>query len=101
MTGEISPHALLLLLIIYVWTPPHFWALALYRRSDYARAGLPMLPLTHGQWFTTLSILLYTLLLAVSLLPLAIGVAGRIYLLLALLLDALLVSCCATASSVC
>ncbi|WP_159874643.1 MULTISPECIES: heme o synthase [Aquitalea] len=89
MTGEVSPHALLLLLIIYVWTPPHFWALALYRRSDYARAGLPMLPLTHGQSFTTLSILLYTLLLgAVSLLPLAIGVAGLIYLLLALLLDA-------------
>jgi protoheme IX farnesyltransferase len=89
MTGEISPHALLLLLIIYVWTPPHFWALALYRRGDYARAGLPMLPLTHGQRFTTLSILLYTVqLAAVSLLPLAIGVAGLLYLLAALLLDA-------------
>ncbi|BBF87300.1 heme O synthase [Aquitalea magnusonii] len=89
MTGEISPHALLLLLIIYVWTPPHFWALALYRRRDYARAGLPMLPLTHGAAFTTLSILLYTVLLtAVSLLPLAIDAVGLLYLLAALILDA-------------
>ncbi|RMC97103.1 protoheme IX farnesyltransferase [Aquitalea palustris] len=88
MTGQVSPHALLLLLIIYTWTPPHFWALALYRRADYARAGLPMLPLTHGQDFTTLSILLYTLLLtAVTLLPVALGVAGWLYLLAALALD--------------
>jgi len=89
MTGQISPHALLLLLIIYLWTPPHFWSLALYRRQDYARAGLPMLPLTHGQAYTTLSILLYSCLLAAAtLLPLALGVAGCIYLLAALLLDA-------------
>lgn len=88
MTGQVSPHALLLLLIIYTWTPPHFWALALYRRADYARAGLPMLPLTHGQGFTTLSILLYTLLLtAVTLLPVALGVAGWLYLLAALALE--------------
>ena len=89
MTGQISPHALVLSLIIYTWTPAHFWALALYRRADYARAGLPMLPLTHGQSFTTLSILLYTWLLTAStLLPLALGVAGWVYLLAALGLDA-------------
>lgn len=89
MTGEVSAMAMLLFLIIYTWTPPHFWALALYRRDDYARAGLPMLPLTHGEAFTTLSILLYTvLLLAVSLLPLALGATGLVYLVAALLLGA-------------
>lgn len=88
MSGEISVMAMLLFLIIYTWTPPHFWALALYRREDYARAGLPMLPVTHGQAFTTLSIVLYTLLLAaVTLLPVAIREAGLLYLLVALLLN--------------
>ncbi len=89
MTGEVSAMAMVLFLIIYTWTPPHFWALALYRRDDYARAGLPMLPLTHGQPFTTLSILLYTVLLAaVTLLPLALQAAGAVYLLAILLLNA-------------
>ena len=89
MTGEVSAMAMLLFLIIYTWTPPHFWALALYRRDDYARAGLPMLPLTHGETFTTLSILLYTiLLLAVTLLPLALSATGLIYLIAAVLLGA-------------
>lgn len=88
MTGEVSAMAMVLFLIIYTWTPPHFWALALYRREDYARAGLPMLPLTHGQAFTTLSMVLYTLLLAaVTLLPLALQAAGWLYLLAVLLLN--------------
>src|SRR5205823_11254285 len=70
MTGEISADALLLFLIIFAWTPPHFWALALYRTADYARAGVPMLPVTHGKRYTRLQVLLYTLiLLAVSLMP--------------------------------
>lgn len=87
MTGEVSAMAMLLFLIIYTWTPPHFWALALYRRDDYQRAGLPMLPVTHGARFTTLSIVLYTvLLLAVSLLPVALRGSGVLYLLAALLL---------------
>ncbi len=89
MTGEVSPEALLLFLIIYAWTPPHFWSLALYRRDDYARAGLPMLPVTHGEAYTRLHILLYTLLLAAaSLLPVAAGMAGGVYLACVLLLDA-------------
>ena len=89
MTGEVSALAMVLFLTIYTWTPPHFWALALYRRDDYARAGLPMLPLTHGQSFTTLSILLYTVLLAaVTLLPLALRESGWLYLLAMLLLNA-------------
>ncbi|WP_293763736.1 heme o synthase [uncultured Aquitalea sp.] len=89
VTGDIGPMALTLFLIIYAWTPPHFWALALYRREDYRRAGLPMLPLTHGQSYTTLSILLYTALLtAVTLLPAAMGGAGALYLAAALALDA-------------
>ncbi|OHX12483.1 heme o synthase [Chromobacterium sphagni] len=88
VSGEISAFALVLFLIIYAWTPPHFWALALYRRDDYARAGLPMLPVTHGQRFTTLSIVLYTLLLtAITLLPVALGEAGWIYMAVVLLLD--------------
>lgn len=87
MTGEISAMSMLLFLIIYTWTPPHFWALALYRRDDYQRAGLPMLPVTHGARFTTLSIVLYTvLLLAVTLLPVALRASGAVYLLAALLL---------------
>jgi protoheme IX farnesyltransferase len=81
MTGQVDSEALLLFLIIFVWTPPHFWALAIRRREDYARAGLPMLPVTHGVAFTKLQILLYTLLLvAVTLLPFVIQMSGLIYL---------------------
>ena len=80
-TGEIHHDALLLFLIIFAWTPPHFWALALYRRDEYARAGLPMLPVTHGEAYTRLHLLLYTLLLfAVAMLPVATGMGGWIYL---------------------
>lgn len=86
-TGEIHHDALLLFLIIFAWTPPHFWALALYRRDEYAQAGLPMLPVTHGEAYTRLHVLLYTLLLlAVTLLPVGTGMAGWIYLVGALLL---------------
>ena len=88
MTGQVGHEALLLFLIIYAWTPPHFWALALYRRREYAMAGLPMLPVTHGQAFTLLSILLYTCILgAVSILPVAAGTTGWVYLSAALPLD--------------
>jgi protoheme IX farnesyltransferase len=81
MRGEIGAEAWLLVLIIFVWTPPHFWALALYRADDYARAGLPMLPVTHGAEFTRLQVLLYTLVLfAASLLPFVHGMSGRFYL---------------------
>jgi heme o synthase len=81
MRGEMSAEAWLLVLIIFVWTPPHFWALALYRAEDYARAGLPMLPVTHGNDFTRLQILLYTLVLfAASLLPFIQGMSGVVYL---------------------
>ncbi len=85
VTGETPPEAWILFLIIFVWTPPHFWALALYRTDDYARSGLPMLPVTHGPKYTRLHILLYTvLLLAVSLLPTAMGLSGWLYLVAAL-----------------
>jgi len=88
VTGEVAPEALLLVLIIYAWTPPHFWALALYRTEDFARAGLPMLPVTHGQKFTRLHLLLYTLILIAStLLPFVYGMSGWIYLATALVLD--------------
>lgn len=81
VTGEIHAHALLLVLIIFTWTPPHFWALAIHREKDYARAQVPMLPVTHGIEFTKTSILLYTvLLLVVCLLPYLIGMTGLIYL---------------------
>jgi len=87
VTGQVTPEALLLFLIIFAWTPPHFWSLALYRTEDYARAGLPMLPVTHGRRFTVLYVLLYTLiLLACSLLPFAYGMSGWIYLAAALVL---------------
>ena len=87
VSGDVSAQALALFLIIFVWTPPHFWALALYRKLDYAKAGLPMLPVTHGDEFTRLHVWLYTiLLLAVSLLPVAMQMSGLIYLLSALLL---------------
>ncbi len=79
--NEVAPEALILFLIIFAWTPPHFWALALYRTREYARAGLPMLPVTHGPRYTQLMIVLYTLILfAVSLLPYAIRMSGLVYL---------------------
>lgn len=88
VTGQIHPHALLLVLIVFVWTPPHFWALAIHREKDYARAKVPMLPVTHGIEFTKTSILLYTVLLCVvCLLPYLIGMAGIIYLLGSTLLN--------------
>lgn len=81
ITGEVHPHALLLFLIIFVWTPPHFWALAVAKREEYAKAEIPMLPVTHGSEFTRLQILLYTvLLLIVTLLPYLTGMSGLIYL---------------------
>lgn len=87
-TGEVAPDALLLFLIIFAWTPPHFWALALYRTEDFARAELPMLPVTHGHRFTRLYVLLYSLILfASALLPFAYGMSGRIYLAAAVLLN--------------
>ncbi len=87
VTGEVAPESLLLVLIIYAWTPPHFWALALYRTEEFARAGLPMLPVTHGQKFTRLHVLLYTvILIASTLLPFAYGMSGLIYLVAALAL---------------
>jgi protoheme IX farnesyltransferase len=88
VTGEVSAQAWILVLIIFAWTPPHFWALALYRREEYAKSGLPMLPVTHGEAFTRLHILLYTIILvAVTMLPFAIGMSGLIYLGSAVLLD--------------
>ncbi len=81
VTGEVSSDALLLFLIVFVWTPPHFWALALYREQEYAKAGIPMLPVTHGAEFTRLYVLLYVILLAaVTLLPFATHMSGLIYL---------------------
>ena len=88
-TGTVSPEALILFLIIFIWTPPHFWALALYRTEDYRKSGLPMLPVTHGSEFTRLHIVLYTIaLVAVTLLPFAIRMSGWIYLASALGLGA-------------
>lgn len=88
VTGEVTADSLLLFLIIFCWTPPHFWALALYRREEYANAGIPMLPVTHGDKFTRLHILLYTVLLAaVSIMPFATRMSGWIYLLGALALN--------------
>ena len=87
VTGEVSPEPLILFLIIFLWTPPHFWSLALYRTNDYARAGLPMLPITHGPRYTKLMILLYTCaLVAVTLLPFAMRMSGALYLAAALAL---------------
>ena len=81
MTGQVGPEALILFLIIFLWTPPHFWALALYRVEDYRRAGLPMLPVTHGNEFTRLQVLLYTLILfAACLMPFIYGMSGWLYL---------------------
>jgi protoheme IX farnesyltransferase len=87
VTGEVTTEAMMLFLIIYTWTPPHFWALALYRTQEYAKAGLPMLPVTHGQKFTRLHVLLYTLIMfAASLLPFVIRMNGWLYLVAALVL---------------
>ncbi|MCU7877848.1 MAG: heme o synthase [Candidatus Thiodiazotropha sp. (ex Lucinoma borealis)] len=87
ITGEVTTEAFLLLLIIFVWTPPHFWPLAIHRRDDYAKADVPMLPVTHGIEFTKQQILIYSLmLLAVSLLPFVIHMSGYLYLVGALLL---------------
>jgi protoheme IX farnesyltransferase len=87
MTNEVHPYALLLALIIYVWTPPHFWALAIARREEYAKVNIPMLPVTHGPEFTRLQILLYTiLLLCVTWLPYLTGMSGLIYLACAMIL---------------
>jgi len=88
-TGTVSQEALLLFLIIFAWTPPHFWALALYRKHEYAKAGVPMLPVTHGDKYTRLYVLLYTvILLVVSMLPFVTRMSGLIYLLSALALGA-------------
>ena len=87
VTGDVHPHALLLFLIIFVWTPPHFWALAIAKKHEYEKARLPMLPVTHGVAFTRLHILLYTILLVpVSLLPFVVKMSGMLYLVGALLL---------------
>jgi heme o synthase len=88
VTNTIDPHALLLFLIIFTWTPPHFWALAIARRDDYAKAGIPMLPVTHGIPYTRLQIVLYTILLILTtLLPYLTGMSGFIYLGIALVLN--------------
>lgn len=88
VTGTISHDALLLFLIIFAWTPPHFWALALYRKKEYARAGMPMLPVTHGDQFTRLHVLFYTVILtACTLLPFASGMSHWFYLVSAVALD--------------
>lgn len=88
VTGEVGIEALLLLLIIFVWTPPHFWPLAVHRREEYARAGIPMLPVTHGIAFTKLQVLIYSLMLfIVSLTPFLIKMSGLIYLGVAVLLN--------------
>jgi protoheme IX farnesyltransferase len=89
ITGHVAPEALLLFLIIFLWTPPHFWALALYREKEYAKVGIPMLPVTHGREFTQLQILLYTILLvAVTIMPFATHMSGWLYLAGAAILDA-------------
>jgi protoheme IX farnesyltransferase len=89
VTGHVDPNALLLFLIIFVWTPPHFWALAIHRRHEYAKVDIPMLPVTHGVDFTRLQIMLYTiLLLAVTVMPYATGMSGLVYLVGALALGA-------------
>jgi len=93
VTGQVTPEAMVLFLIIFAWTPPHFWALSLYRTEDYARAGLPMLPVTHGPRYTRLQVLLYTLILfGVSLLPFAIRMSGWLYLAAALVLGGVFIA---------
>jgi protoheme IX farnesyltransferase len=92
MTGEVGPEALILFLIIFLWTPPHFWALALYRVEDYRKSGLPMLPVTHGNEFTRLQILLYTFVLMAScLMPFAYGMSSWLYLAAAFVLSVMFI----------
>ncbi len=92
VTNSVDPDALLLFLIVFVWTPPHFWALAIARRDEYAKVGIPMLPVTHGIPFTRLQVLLYTMLLtAVTLMPFVTGMSGLIYLAAALVLNGMFV----------
>ena len=93
VTGEVTTEAMLLFLIIFAWTPPHFWSLALYRTADYARAGVPMLPVTHGKVYTRLQVLLYTLILfAVSLLPYVIRMSGALYLVSSIILGGIYIA---------
>jgi protoheme IX farnesyltransferase len=93
VTGQVTPEAQLLFLIIFAWTPPHFWSLALYRAEEYARAGLPMLPVTHGRKFTQLHVLLYTLILAAcSLMPFVSGMSGWLYLVAAVVLGGIFIA---------
>jgi len=88
MTNEIHPHALLLVLLVFTWTPPHFWALAIHRKDDYAKVNIPMLPVTHGVNFTKTQILLYTVLLfVVCLLPYLVGMSNWLYLIGAVVLN--------------
>lgn len=88
VNNSVGPEALIMFLIIFAWTPPHFWALALYRREEYAKVGMPMLPVTHGEAFTLLHILLYTIILVVvSFMPYGLGMSGLIYLISAIILD--------------
>jgi protoheme IX farnesyltransferase len=88
MTGDVGPESLILFLIIFLWTPPHFWALALYRVEDYRKSGLPMLPVTHGNAFTRLQILLYTVvLMAACLMPFVYGMSSWLYLIVAVVLS--------------
>jgi heme o synthase len=92
VTGTVDANALLLFLIVFVWTPPHFWALAIARKDEYAQVGIPMLPVTHGVAFTRLQVLLYTLLLvAVTLMPFVTGLSGLIYLAAAVVLNGMFV----------
>ncbi|KXU34462.1 protoheme IX farnesyltransferase [Ventosimonas gracilis] len=95
VSGQLEPGALLLVLIIFAWTPPHFWALAIARKEEYAKASIPMLPVTHGERYTKWHIVLYSLiLLAVSLLPFSIAISGWLYLVAALLLGGRFVQLC-------
>ncbi|GLT18801.1 protoheme IX farnesyltransferase 1 [Vibrio zhanjiangensis] len=92
VTGELHANAWLLVMIIFIWTPPHFWALAIHRKDDYAKADIPMLPVTHGDDYTKTSILLYTILLfVVCLMPVLVGMAGVFYLLCATILSVLFI----------
>ena len=89
VNNYVAPEAIVLFLIIFCWTPPHFWALALYRREEYAKAGMPMLPVTHGEKFTLLHIVLYTIILVVvTMMPFSVGMTGLIYLVFATILNA-------------
>jgi protoheme IX farnesyltransferase len=93
VTGNVSTEATLLFLIIFAWTPPHFWSLALYRTEDYARAGVPMLPVTHGRDYTRLQVLLYTLILfAVTLMPYVVRMSGLPYLVAAIILGGVFIA---------